>query len=106
MAGTRQQLREDRLLRDAALAVVKGDIARIRSDLEGRNIGERALHRLGDGASELLDQASEKAADNKGVVALLAGAIVLWFARFPILELFGFDTDYEDDTPTPNGEEL
>jgi hypothetical protein len=95
-------LAEDRALRDAALALFKADLRFIRNDLGRRGIGQRVADRLGDGAHELADDALEYASDNKGVVAAAVAAVVLWFARKPILnaigDLFdGGDEDGEDD---------
>ena len=89
-----RNMREDRLMRDAARALVDADIANLRADLAGRSIGTRIKDRLGEGASDVLDEAVAVAEDNKGVVAALVGAIVLWFARHPIMDLF-LDEDQE-----------
>ena len=89
-----RNMREDRLMRDAARALVDADIANLRADLAGRGIGTRIKDRLGEGASDVLDEAVAVAEDNKGVVAALIGAIILWFARHPIIDLFS-DEDQE-----------
>ena len=93
------QLAEDRALRDAALALFKADLRFIRNDLGHRGIGARVADRLGDGARELADDALDYASDNKGVVATAIAAVVLWFARAPILDALGdlFDEDDEDE---------
>lgn len=103
-----QQLAEDRALRDAALALFKADLRFIRNDLEQRGIGERVADRLGESAKEFVDDAVDYAGDHKSVVAAAGAAVVLWFARAPILhalgELFGSDDDegdaVEQETPT------
>lgn len=101
MSNLERQLREDRILRDAAQALFKADIDRVKADLEEKTVGKRALDRAKDGAAELLDNAQAKAGDNIGIVALLFGAIALWFARNPILAMFSSETGEEDDTPQP-----
>ena len=80
----RQRLREDRQLRNAALALVAADIRNLRADLSFKGIGERAVDRLTEGASEVYDEAIEVAADNKGALAAIVAALLLWFARNPI----------------------
>lgn len=94
-----RQLAEDRALRDAALALFKADLRFIRNDLGRRGIGERVADRLGDGAHELADDALDYASDHKGVVAAAIAAVVLWFARAPILNALGdlFENDEEED---------
>ena len=90
--SSREQVREDRHLRDAARALVEADIENLRADLRVKGIGERALDRITQGASDVYEEAVEVAADNKGALAAIVAALVLWFARHPILEtLFGED---------------
>lgn len=94
MTVTREQVLEDRHLRDAARALVEADIDNLRADLAVKGIGERAKDRIVEGASEVYEEAIEAAADHKGALAAIVAALVLWFARHPILEaLFGEDED-------------
>jgi hypothetical protein len=94
MSKLGEQLAEDRALRDAALQLFKSDIALVRGDLHERGIGARAKDRLGDAAMGMLDDAIDYAESNKGWVAAGAAAVVLWFARKPIL---GAVADLLDD---------
>lgn len=90
MSPSRARVLEDRHLRDAARALVAADIENLRADLAVKGIGERAMDRITESASEVYDEAIEVAADNKGALAAIVAALVLWFARHPILEaLFG-----------------
>lgn len=92
MTAARDQVLEDRHLRDAARALVEADIDNLRADLASRSIGERAVSRITEGASEVYEEAMEVAADHKGALAAIVAALVLWFARHPILEaLLGED---------------
>ena len=85
MSDLGNRLAEDKALRDAALQLFKSDVALIRGDLGERGIGARAKDRLGEAALGMLDDAIDLAEDNKGWVAAGAAAVVLWFARKPIL---------------------
>ena len=85
MSDLARQFAEDKALRDAALRLFKSDIALIRGDLDERGVGTRAKDRLGEAALGMLDDAIDYAEDNKGWVAAGATAVVLWFARKPIL---------------------
>lgn len=90
MTLRRERLTEDRHLRDAARALVEADIKNLRADLSVKSIGERAIDRVAEGASEVYDEAIEVAADHKGALAAIIAALALWFARHPILDaLFG-----------------
>lgn len=101
MGKLERQLRQDRHLRDAARALVDADLDRVRSEFKAKPLGRRAIGRLQDGAAELLDSAQSKAGDNIGIVALLLGAIGLWFARNPIMALFGDGTTDDQGEQAP-----
>lgn len=94
MSNARIRMIEDRHLRNSARALVEADIAHLRADLAERSIGGRAADRIAEGASEVYDEAVEVASDNKGALAAIVAALVLWFARHPILDaVFGDDAD-------------
>ncbi|TAD73112.1 MAG: hypothetical protein EAY70_12855 [Sphingomonadales bacterium] len=85
---------DDRAMRDAARAVLAEDIERLRTSLGEEGIASRVSSgvsstistRIRSGARDVLDQAKAQAGDHKGVLAILIGAIILWFGRGPILE--------------------
>lgn len=101
---------EDRRMRDAARAVLAEDIKRLQGSLEEEGIASRVSSgvtstistRIKSGARDVLDQAKAQADDNKSVLAVLIAAILLWFAREPILDWFdelGADDGDSDDAP-------
>lgn len=100
MSELDRRLAEDRALRDAALALFKADLAFIRTDLSQKGVGERIADRLGDGARDMLDEAVDYAEANTGKVAAGVAAVILWFARGPIMEaiagLIGMDEEEEE----------
>lgn len=93
------RLKEDRALRDAAAALVKADINHLRANLAGKGFGRRIADRLNDGAVSIFEETVELADNNRGVLATLIGAVLLWFARNPIIALFTDDADAPDDQP-------
>lgn len=100
MSDRRTRMLEDRYLRDSARALVEADIEHLKADFTHKTLAERAMDRVVDVASDLYDEAIEMAEDNKGALAALVAAIVVWFARNPILELLGFapeDPDHDED---------
>ena len=107
MAKLPPQFIEDRALRDAARDVFMADITHARASFSGKGIAERVGSRVGDGAKDVFEVAKTHADDNRGILAALFGAIVLFFAREPILEIFGVvpsgdegeTTGPEDDIP-------
>ena len=88
-----QQLKEDRVLRDAARALFLTDLQLIRQDVRERGVGQRLADRLGEGASDMMEDAVDYASDNRGVIAAAVIAAILWFARGPILRFFDEDLD-------------
>jgi len=99
MSVADQKLVDDRALRDAALKIFQEDLRFIRADLDARGIGGRIADRLGDSALDMFDEAVDYAETNKGAVAAGMAAIVLWFARAPILhgvaQLLGLDEEQD-----------
>ncbi|MXO68300.1 hypothetical protein GRI72_05600 [Altererythrobacter marinus] len=97
MTEAEHRMAEARALRDAALALVKADIAHLQTDLNAKGIGARVLERLAEGASDVLDEATDVAENHRGVLVTLVAAIVLWFARHPLMALFTGDEAGRDD---------
>lgn len=96
---------EDKALRDAALALVRADVEQLRADLGVRNIGARMVDRVSESASDMLDEAADLADNNKGVLAALVAALLVWLARNPILAMFDGDDepgDEREDAPEPD----
>lgn len=95
------QFLEDRALRDAARGVFMADVVHARTTFSKKGLAERVGGRIGDGAKDVFEVAKTNADDNRGIIAVLLGAILLWLAREPILEILGFipaeDTDEIDE---------
>lgn len=91
------QLAQDRALRDAAKAVVQADIAFLKEDFAPSALTSR----MAGGATEVFDHAKDIAEDNKGILGTLVAAVILWFARNPILDLLARDKDDEQDDEVP-----
>ena len=97
MSELQRRLAEDKTLRDAALALFKADLALIRADVNEKGIGARIGKRLGEGTMETLDDAIDYAENNKGKIAAGIAAVVLWFARGPILDALGRQLGEDED---------
>jgi hypothetical protein len=83
---TEKDLIADRELRESALRLFKSDLALVRADLRERGLGARIADRIGDGTMDMVDDAVDYAEANKGKLAAAATAVVLWFARGPIMD--------------------
>lgn len=96
-----QQFYEDRALRDAAREVVMADIAHAKSSLSGKSITGRVTGRIGEGAKDVFEVAKAHGEDNRGIIAALIGAIILWLAREPILEILGLEKSASEADQEP-----
>lgn len=113
MSGNlRRQMQEDRMLRDAAKALVEADVAHVKSEFSGKSLGSRFATRVTEGATELYEDAAEAADKNRGVLATLIAAMFIWFARNPIMAFFDDllaeedeEADLFDELPLDDGEE-
>lgn len=123
MSALPQRFVEDRALRDAARAVLDEDIARLRASLGEQGVASRVTSSIGTtvtgrlkaGASDVLVSAKDTAIENRGMIALLVSAVLLWLMRGPLLALMteedfapedgadmdGADMDGAEATQTP-----
>ncbi|MFY8048923.1 MAG: hypothetical protein ACOVNS_08890 [Erythrobacter sp.] len=111
MSALPQRFIEDRALRDAARAVLDEDIARLRASLGEQGVASRVTSRIGTtvtgrlkaGANDVLESATETAIDNRGVIAVLMAAILLWLMRGPLLALVTEEDFAPGDTTDSDG---
>lgn len=99
MTDRRLRMLEDRYLRDSARALVEADVEHLKADFAHKGMAERAFDRVREGAGDLYEEAVDAAEDNKGALAALIAAIIVWFARNPILEVLGLAQDEEGEEP-------
>ena len=97
MTDLRAQLIEDRHLRDSARALIDASVENVRTEFSSVGLAERAKDRLTDGAAEVYDEAVHVAADNKGALAAIVAALMMWFARNPLGDLLGDAFAKQDD---------
>ena len=83
MTDRRLRMLEDKHLRDSARALVEADVEHIKADFANKGMAKRALFRLRENAGELYDEALDVADSNKGAVAAVFAALIVWFARNP-----------------------
>jgi len=83
------RLAEDRALRNAARAVLESDIEHARRTFAPASLARRTGGRIREGAEDVFELAKDRADDNRGVIAVLIGALFLYLARQPILEILG-----------------
>lgn len=77
------------------------DIAHAKTSLSAKGVANRLGSRIGDGAKDVIEVARVQADDKRGVLAILIGALVLWFTREPILNILGLGQSSEElDDPS------
>lgn len=104
MTDRRLRMLEDKHLRDSARALVEADVEHIKADLANKGMAKRALFRLRENAGELYDEALDVADSNKGAVAAVFAALVVWFARNPLLDMVGLGIEQDDERTEPSDE--
>ena len=97
MTDRRSRMLEDKYLRDSARALVEADVEHLRSDIARKGFAERIIDRVREGATDLYDEAIDVADENKGTIAALVAAIVVWISRNPLLEMLCLEPDYKED---------
>ena len=97
MSRLEERYEKDRALRDAARAVLLDDVDHARTNLTPNAIADRVTSRIGNGAKDVLDVAKDKAGDHRTLIAAIIAAVVLWFGREPIRDLFDSLFDQERD---------
>lgn len=104
MTNRRLRMLEDKHLRDSARALVEADVEHIKADFANKGMAKRALFRLRENAGELYDEALDVADSNKGAVAAVFAALVVWFARNPLLDMVGLGIEQDDERTEPSDE--
>jgi len=104
MTDRRLRMVEDKHLRDSARALVEADVEHIKADFANKGMAKRALFRLRENAGELYDEALDVADSNKGAVAAVFAALVVWFARNPLLDMVGLGIEQDDERTEPSDE--
>ena len=104
MTARRLRMLEDKHLRDSARALVEADVEHIKADFANKGMAKRALFRLRENAGELYDEALDVADSNKGAVAAVFAALVVWFARNPLLDMVGLGIEQDDERTEPSDE--
>ena len=98
MADPAAALRDARADRDAARANFDGALDRVKGDLAARGVGGRIADKFGKETRDILVQGIEVADEHREVVAGTALALVLWFARGPIIHNLERLLDFDETT--------
>lgn len=102
------QFREDKALRDAAKAVLDADLAHLKAGIADKGVAGRlreqvtgkVKRRVSAGTRDLLTEVKTHAGDHRGVIAVIVGALIMWFGREPLLGWLGLSE--QDDAHEEN----
>lgn len=88
MNKAESQLAEDKSLRRHARGLFDTRLAQVKADLAARSVPDRIKAKATDEAVNVIEQGLDVAKSSKGVIAVTAGALALWFFRAPLMGLF------------------
>lgn len=97
MSELHRRMREDRYLRDSAKALFDADFDQLKTGLTQKGFAAMAIDTVRDGAVDIYEEALEVAEDHKGALAALLAAILVWFARNPLLSLIGLGDESDEE---------
>ena len=97
MSKLDQRFEEDRKMRDTARAVLMDDIAHARVNFSPKGVADRTVGRVGDGAKDVYEVGKIHFNDNRGIVAIVIGLLLVWLGREPIMEALGMVEEAVED---------
>lgn len=101
MTEVERRVIADRANRNAAQRVFSTRLERIKADVEARGIGSRVAGTVAEEVSGAVDAGLDAARERKGIVAGVAGALLLWIFRHPLIaaaaSTLGHFTGHTDD---------
>ncbi|WP_298303252.1 hypothetical protein [uncultured Erythrobacter sp.] len=106
MSNIEERLSDYRSLRDSARKVLMTDIEHARTTFSAKGLTSRYLGGVAEGAKDVYEVARVHTVDNRGIIAIVLGALALWFGREPLLAAMAEDLEMEDrevdsDEPLP-----
>lgn len=104
MSKIEERLADYRSLRDASRKVLLDEIEHARTTYSAKGLTNRYLGGVIEGGKDVYEVAKVHTIDNRGLIAIVLGALALWFGREPLLaamaeeletDLEGSDTAHE-----------
>lgn len=96
MSAIEDRLADYRSLRDSSRKVLMADIKHARSAYTVNGLTSRYLGGVTEGAKDVYEVAKVHTVDNRGVIAIVLGALALWFGREPLLAALSEDLPGDD----------
>lgn len=110
MSNIEERLADYRNLRDSSKKVLMDDIEHARTTFSAKGLTNRYLGGVAEGAKDVYEVAKVHTVDNRGIIAIVLGALALWFGREPLLAVMAEEIeadeassdDVTDDTVQPS----
>lgn len=96
MSKIEDRLEDYRSLRDSSKKVLMADIEHARSTYSAKGLTSRYLGGVIEGGKDVYEVAKVHTVDNRGIIAIVLGALALWFGREPLLAAMAEDLGAED----------
>jgi hypothetical protein len=114
MSNIEQRLADYRDLRDSSKKVLMDDIEHARTTFSTKGLTNRYLGGVAEGAKDVYEVAKVHTVDNRGIIAIVLGALALWFGREPLLAAMAEEIEADehgtvnvsDDTVQPSETDL
>ncbi|UAB77093.1 hypothetical protein INR77_09630 [Erythrobacter sp. SCSIO 43205] len=103
MSNLEERLVDYRALRDASKAVLFEDIEYARTAFSAKGLTNRYLGGVIEGGKDVYEVAKVHAVDNRGILAIVLGALALWFGREPLLAAMAEEIDAEEPASATDG---
>lgn len=113
MSKIEERLADYKSLRDSSRKVLMADIDHARTTFSAKGLTNRYLGGVIEGGKDVYEVAKVHTVDNRGIIAIVLGALALWFGREPLLAAMAEELEPEtgsiqqaetetelDDTPS------
>ena len=99
MSDLEQRFADYRALRDASKKVLLEEIEHARTAYSAKGLTNRYLGGVIEGGKDVYEVAKVHTVDNRGIIAIVLGALALWFGREPLLAAMAEEIDNDRDDP-------
>ncbi len=96
MSKIEERLADYRTLRDSSRKVLMADIEHARATYSAKGLTNRYLGGVIEGGKDVYEVAKVHTVDNRGIIAIVLGALALWFGREPFLAAMAEEIRTED----------
>lgn len=85
MSKIEERLADYRSLRDSSRKVLMADVEHARTTFSAKGLTSRYFGGVIEGGKDVFEVAKVQTVDNRGIIAIVLGALALWFGREPLL---------------------